>query len=121
MSERHTHQAAATTSHTVATALSAHGGDEACWAPTVLFYLAVHLVDARRADDNLHTASHDIRWNDARRYGSDPRASANYKRLWDLSMDWRYKGRRPRSDEVTAAWKWTEALADSLGEPWPPT
>lgn len=119
MSERHTHADAAATNVRVARALTAHGGDEACWAPTILFYAVVQLVDARRADDDLHTADHHIRHNDARRYGRDPRAGANYKHLWNLSTAWRYGGRRPTSEDVTKAWRWAEGLANSIGEQWP--
>lgn len=120
MSERHTHQAAAALNYAQAKRLEAAGGHAACWVPTLIFYAAVQVLDARLADEGLHLKSQGDRMACVRAYAPDFRASAAYKELKTLSESWRYEGKAPRQDQIAQAWRWAETVAVCLGEDWPP-
>ena len=86
----------------------------------MLFYAAVQIVEAVRADHFEHKAGHEYRMSDARHYAQDARAAASYQSLRSLSSDWRYDGKRPTVDDIATAWSLVDELANSLAETWPP-
>jgi hypothetical protein len=97
------------------------GGDYLCWVPTLIFYAAVQVLDARLADDNLNPNSQGDRLAYTRVYSTDSSGPGAYKNLKTLSESWRYGGKTPRVSEIAEAWRWAENLARALKESWPPT
>ena len=120
MSDRHIHQATAATNYAVGGSLERQGGDAPCWVPTLIFYAAMHVLDARLADYNLHMKSQGDRHAQCAVYSTDSTGPASYRKLKILSEAWRYKGDIPTSNEISQAWRWAEAMANAIGEPWPP-
>ena len=119
MSERHTHQAAASINHQIGRQLQRAAGDGQCWVPTLALYSAVQVAEGRFADGNIHTREHGDRYAQLHLLGG-PAASAPYQKLKTLSSHWRYDGRRPTDGELEQGWRWVADLAAALQERWPP-
>ena len=88
--------------------------------PTLIFYTAVQILDARLADENLHPRTQGDREAYARTYSTHFTGPAGYKNLKTLSERWRYDGKLPTAEEITSAWHWAENVAVALGARWPP-
>lgn len=120
MSSRGTHQTAAAVNYALAQHLEALGGDALRWVPTLIFYTAVQVLDARLADAALHPGSQGDRVALTRVYSTSHFGPSAYKELKQLSEDWRYRGEPPDPGQIASAWRWAKDLADTLGEKWPP-
>jgi hypothetical protein len=100
--------------------LAAHIGGEvgAEWIPTLIFYAAIHLIEAELADRGLHPEGHAAR---ARLVEDmwDEGAADLFEALRDLSEQWRYSGRAPNDSDVEAAKAWAAQLLASIGASWP--
>jgi len=67
------------------------------WVVTTAFYAAIHLVDARLADRNIHPPFHSSRDNEVGRDQSLRQVFADYRLLKDESRDARYSCKPPLS------------------------
>ena len=91
MPQRHEHLKRARENEKLAQALkklkSSSGVD---WAITVLFYSALHYVDAFLAGKNCHPLTHEDRNDEIEANGSLAGIFNDYRRLEDLSREARY-------------------------------
>ena len=55
------------------------------WAVTILFYSALHYIDAFLAGKNMHPLNHDQRDEEVERNGSISNIYNDYRRLKDMS------------------------------------
>jgi hypothetical protein len=89
--QRHEHLKRAQENEKLATALkklrSPSGID---WAITVLFYSALHYIDAFLAGKNCHPLTHDNRNDEIEANGCLSEISNDYRRLEDMSREARY-------------------------------
>lgn len=69
---------------------------EACdfynWVVTVSFYAALHLVEAKLAEDGVHSSDHFARGNNVERFSRFRNIRSIYKTLYDKSRVARYDG-----------------------------
>lgn len=117
MPERDRHLAAAASTATLAASLET-GRDGAEWVPTLIFYTAIHLVEAALAVEGIHPQGHTARANAIEDEWGDA-ASDLFESLRDLSEQWRYSGRPPTAEDVAAAKLWASQLIDAVGVAWP--
>ena len=61
------------------------------WSATVIFYCAVHIVEAYFAEKNIHHLKHKDRQNDIRQESALSSIRVSYKILEDLSRTARYE------------------------------
>lgn len=61
------------------------------WSITILFYAALHYIDAFLAGKNLHPLNHENRDDEIERNGSLTDLYRDYRRLKDLSRAARYE------------------------------
>ena len=72
------------------TKLSVENAEFYNWIVTVAFYAALHLVEARLADDNIDSSDHTARNNNVERFNYFQPIRAKYKVLYDRSRVARY-------------------------------
>jgi hypothetical protein len=71
--------------------LDLDNGCQADWAVTMLFYAALHYIDAFLAGKHLHPRDHDIRDSEVENNGSLSPIYNDYRRLKDNSIAARYE------------------------------
>lgn len=120
MSDRRIHQATAATNYALAKRLEVIGGDALCWVPTLIYYAALQVADCRLADYNHHERESGNRIALVRTYATNPYGAASLTSLKTRSERWRYHGDIPTSGEIQEAWGHAKAVAEALGESWPP-
>lgn len=119
MSDRGIHLAAATASARLLGSLRQTEDHERRWIPTVAYYTAVQLVEARLALDNYHPEKAEYRH--AAVVSASPPAGVPFRKLKQLSEYWRYRGWAPTDDEIAHATRWATDLAAAIDEAWPDT
>lgn len=62
------------------------------WIVTVSFYAALHLVEAKLAEDNIDSTDHFARNNNVERFSKFKNIRNEYKTLYDKSRVARYDG-----------------------------
>jgi len=89
--QRHQHLTRA--DETEALALKLNASEPICidWAITMLFYAALHFIDAFLAGKNLHPLNHEQRDNEVENNGSLSDIYKDYRRLKDMSRAARYE------------------------------
>lgn len=60
------------------------------WIITISFYAALHLVERKLSDYNLHTPSHNLRGKEVHRFSDFRRIRVEYAMLHDRSIAARY-------------------------------
>ena len=91
MPQRHEHLIRAQENEKLASALRPKFPVCADWAITILFYAALHYIDAFLAGKNLHPLNHDARDKQVEQNGSLTDIYDDYRRLKDLSRAARYE------------------------------
>lgn len=81
------HLAKAESNHRLALALQT--GPNPDWAVTILFYTALHLVEATLAP-NVHSANHSERFSNVYSHRYLRPLAYHYRHLYDASLDSRY-------------------------------
>jgi hypothetical protein len=89
--DRNEHLTRARQTESLASSLNANLGVVVDWAITMLFYAALHYVDAYLAGKNMHPLSHDQRDREIESNGSLSVIYNDYRRLKDLSRAARYE------------------------------
>jgi hypothetical protein len=116
--EREIHETGAERTARLAASLDQSKAPGHEWVPTLVFYAAIHSVEAALADHGVHPEGHHARalaieddWGEA--------ASDLFEALRDLSEQWRYSARPPAVGDVRAAKDWTAQLVAAAGVDWP--
>ena len=91
MPQREQHLTRATENEALALGLNRKSGVCIDWAITMLFYSALHWIDAYLAGKNFHPATHQIRDDEVENNGSLSAVFNDYRRLKDLSRAARYE------------------------------
>ena len=112
MSSRAVHEAAAAVNLDLAKRLQERG-----WRVTAIYYAAVQKVEARLADGNDHPGRHEDRFAAALIVA--PTIAVPWRKLKQLSEDWRYRGIDPTEQECQDAERWAATIALTCGETWP--
>jgi hypothetical protein len=89
--QRHEHLGRAEQTEQLALALNRHLPVCIDWAVVMLFYSALHYIDAFLAGKNVHPMSHKQRDEEIERNGSLSEIYGAYRRLKDLSRAARYE------------------------------
>lgn len=112
MSSRAVHEAAATLNLSLVDRLAEPG-----WRVTVIYYAAVQKVEACLAEHREHPKRHEDRFNAA--CSINARVAVPWRKLKQLSEDWRYGGMEPTAEECDLALRWAADMAAAMGEDWP--
>lgn len=81
-----------------------------------MYYAAIQKIEARLADRNEHPKTPDQRRTSG--LSIEPKISTPWRKLKQLSEDWRYAGLVPSPGECTEAARWASDMAFHIGEPW---
>ncbi len=115
MPERHEHLQRARDNELLAAQLKADVGFSNDWAITMLFYSALHYVDAFLAGKRMHPLNHDDRDEEIERNGSLTDIYRHYRRLKDFSRSARYEIANYAKADVHLARTKLEAIKNHLG------
>lgn len=107
------HEAAAATNLALCDRLSTDPG----WLVTVMYYAAIQKIEARLADRNEHPTTPDARRTAG--LSIESKIGAPWRKLKQLSEDWRYAGLTPSPNECRDAERWAADMAAYIGERWP--
>lgn len=91
MPQFHEHIVRAEENEKLALSLDRHYGFCIDWAITMLFYAALHRIDAYLAGKNMHPLGHEQRDQEVEKNGSLAGIFTDYRRLKDLSRAARYE------------------------------
>lgn len=115
MSSRPTHETAARANLELLDRISPD--HDRGWYVTILYYAAIQRVEAFLADANGHPRSHDERHRTCS--ALRPSVGPPWRKLKQLSEDWRYAGLIPELEEVRYAKRWASDMCAAISEPWP--
>ena len=90
MPQRHEHLARGQENEKLALSLNPSLGFHVDWAITMLFYAALHYIDAFLVGKNFHPIDHENRDSEIHRNGSLTDIYRDYRRLKDMSREARY-------------------------------
>jgi uncharacterized protein (UPF0332 family) len=101
--QRHEHLTRAGETESLARALNRQKPVCVDWAVTMLFYAALHYIDAFLAGKNLHPLNHSLRDEEIEKNGSIAEVYRDYRRLKDMSRAARYEIANFNADSLAKA------------------
>ena len=115
MPDRNDHLTRAKQNEILASKLNADIGVSVDWAVTMIFYAALHYVDAFLAGKNLHPLNHKQRDEEIEKNGSLSSIYPDYRRLKDFSRAARYDIPNFSKDKIAVAQTKLNNIKVSLG------
>jgi len=115
VSSRAHHEAAAAVNLALAEQLRSTG--QPGWGVTVIYYAAIQKLECALSDHNEHPKRHEDRHNAGASHW--PGIATPWRKLKQLTEDWRYGGLVPTSEECELGRRWAGDMAAAIKEPWP--
>jgi hypothetical protein len=115
MPQSHEHLTRAKENEQLAIGLGRESGCSTDWAITMLFYAALHYIDAFLAGKNMHPLNHEKRDGEIENNGSLAAIFKDYRRLKDLSRAARYEIANFREDQLEVARRRLKVIKGHLG------
>jgi hypothetical protein len=114
--QAHEHLTRAEENEDLAARLSRKYGFCVDWSITMIFYAALHRIDAYLAGKNVHPLNHEFRDEEVENNGSLANIFKDYRRLKDLSTAARYEIANFHEDTLEVAKRRLEKIKEHLAK-----